>query len=225
MSYVAAARPASSLLAAHASERFDCPWAAGSSNRLKCGMKSPSETRPVARLVLILAAVGIGLLSVSCGGHVPLTEEELEQAQERLFRAGPEEVVAAALEVYEEMDDPSDMIVARTSDTSVLAERTATVYVLISASVVHYGFRFDALPVSGGGTRAYLAITRQEELLLSRLGRRPVRAREPYDIFWDRMARKLGEGGGEHECPEDNGLAEDLRGNYNSVCLFAERRD
>lgn len=162
---------------------------------------------------------------MSCGGHVPLTEEELEKAQERRFRAGPEEVVAAALEVFEEMDDPSDMIVARTGDTSALAERTATVYVLISASVVHYGFKFDVLPGPGGGTRAYLAITRQEELLLSRLGRSPVRARQPYDIFWDRMAKKLGEGGGEHECPEDKGLAEDLRGSYNSVCLYAGRRD
>lgn len=95
---------------------------------------------------MILAADGTSLLSVSCGGCVPLTDEAIEQAQNQQFRAGPAEVTDAVMEVFEETDNPFDMHIERTSETFALAERTAMLYMLISSSINNCRFVFKAEP-------------------------------------------------------------------------------
>lgn len=72
---------------------------------------------------------------MSCGVYVPLTDEVLEQAQNHRFRAGPEEAADAAVEAFEETDNPFGMHIERTSKTSALAERTAMLCMPVSSSI------------------------------------------------------------------------------------------
>lgn len=77
------------------------------------------------------------------------------------------------MEVYEEMDNPFDMHVERTSESSALAERTAMCYMLISSSINDCRFVFKAEPGPDGRTDANLAISRQGQLLFSQPGNSP----------------------------------------------------
>lgn len=174
---------------------------------------------------MILAAAGISLLSASCGGYASLADEELEQARNHRLLAGPEEVTDAVMEAFEEMDNPFEMHIERTSETSALAERTAMLYMLIISGINDCRFAFKAGPGPDGGTDANPVVSAQAQALFPQPGRSLKRDSESRNFFRDSAAVKLGEGGGVHSCPGKDEAGEDVHGKYDPICLFADIQD
>ena len=168
------------------------------------------------RLVMSFDLAGSCLILSSCGKRAQPNKEDLRGIQERQFLANPKAVTDAAVEVMIEMDDSFDMYVEQLNDSSFVATRTAFLYAVLSASLNEYRFSFGASENADGGTTARMVILVQAEIMFLQSARQMVLSTESYNVFWDRFARKLGEGGGEQECPEDS-----FPEAYNAVCLFA----